>query len=109
MGFDDVIRQTVREVLRDELREALAEMREKRSSSTAEYLTVADASKIADVHEDTIRAWVKAGRLPRRQAGRELRIRRDDLVRFLDGEPTSGERPTPQDEAAAILARRKIG
>jgi excisionase family DNA binding protein len=73
------------------------------------YLSVEKAAATAEVHPDTIRAWVKAGRLPEHRAGRELRIRRDELHRFLDRVGDGDVRPTAEDEAALILARRRSG
>jgi hypothetical protein len=52
---------------------------------------------------------VRAGRLPEHRAGRELRIRRDELHRFLDRAGEGDVRPTVEDEAAMILARRRRG
>jgi excisionase family DNA binding protein len=71
-----------------------------------QYLSVEKAASIAEVHADTIRGWVKSGRLREHRAGRELRILRSDLCRFLASGSTSDGRVTAEEEAAAILARR---
>jgi len=70
---------------------------------------VAKAAEMADVHPDTIRGWVKAGELAGHRAGRELRIRRDELRRFLEGGDAQNNRPTPEEEAAEIFRRRGLG
>jgi excisionase family DNA binding protein len=84
-----------------ELRRLLAELPAKDS-----YLPVRDAAKLAAVHPDTIRAWMKAGQLPAHYAGRELRVKLKELEAFMrTGGGTKGERPSIEDEAAQALAR----
>lgn len=82
----DLIREVVREVLRDELRE-------RRNASPAmasedRYLSVAKAADIAEVAPGTIRAWIRAGRLTGKHAGRELRVSRRELDQFMNAEVT---------------------
>jgi excisionase family DNA binding protein len=106
--IEDILRATLlpalREAVRDEVRTAMAELKPK--VTAGDYLSVADAGQIADVHPDTIRLWMKQGKLERHQAGRELRVRRADLERFLSQGPTS-EGPSPDEAAASILNRRR--
>ena len=112
MSLEDSIRAVLREemqrVLREELRAALADVRAA-DSAGEQYLSVFKAAAVAGVHPDTIRAWVKSGRLPEHRAGRELRIRYDELRRFLDGDEGEKNRPTADEEAATILARKRLG
>ena len=107
MSLDDAFRFAVREelrvVVREEIRAALVEVRP-RSGTEDGYLSVEQAAAFAAVHPDTIRAWVKAGRLPEHRAGRELRLLRDELHRFLERAGATGGKPTPQETAAKILA-----
>jgi excisionase family DNA binding protein len=94
------------------LREELRALREQLGgrSSAGEYLTVRAAAEVAQVHPDTVRGWVASGRLPRHHAGRELRIRRDELRSLLDaGQDALAGLPTAEDRAARILARRRSG
>jgi len=63
---------------------------------------------VAEVHPDTIRGWVKAGRLQERRAGRELRVLRSDLSRFLGVVRELGDvRPSAEEEASAMISRRR--
>ena len=108
MTIEDTIRQTVREEMRSMTAELRALLEQARPSSGGDsYLSVEKAATLADVHPDTIRGWVKAGRLPEHRAGRELRVRRDELHRFLDGRASDIARPTPEEEAGGILSRRQ--
>lgn len=102
VGFDDVIRQTVRDVLREELRDLVAES--KPAAGDGPLMTVADAAQYARVHEDTIRTWLRHGKLQRFKAGRELRVRRDDLERFLAA--ASNESELTAEEAVSRALRR---
>ncbi len=55
------------------------------------WLTVAQAAEIAQVHPETLREWLRNGKVPgnliSRRAG--YRIRQTDLERFLSGEPAT--------------------
>jgi excisionase family DNA binding protein len=97
--------QLGREQVRAVVRATLAELRPA-TATAGEYLTVAQASELAQVAPDTLRIWIKAGKLPRRMAGRELRVRREDLERLLASGPTSPTL-TPEAAVARILARRR--
>src|SRR5262249_47841992 len=103
-----LIRDEVQRVLRAELPGLLADLRPG-SHSGDEYLSVQSAAALAEVHPDTVRAWVKAGRLTEYRAGRELRILGSDLRRFLAAGGANGHHETPEEEAATILARRRSG
>ena len=48
------------------------------------------AVEAAQVSPDTVRRWIAAGRLPRHAAGRTLRVKREDLERFLAEVPEGG-------------------
>jgi excisionase family DNA binding protein len=107
-GDRRLVRQEVRAAVNEVLGPVLEQVRTGAAANVA-YLSVERAAGVAEVHPDTIRAWVKAGRLPEHRAGRELRIRRDELHRFLDRVADGDVRPTVEDEAAMILARRRQG
>jgi excisionase family DNA binding protein len=104
-----VIGEELRRVVREELPGLLAQLLPAMPGGDC-YLAVAKAAEIADVHPDTIRGWVKAGHLAQHRAGRELRIRLDELRRFLDGGGGGPKnRQTPEEEANQILSRRGMG
>jgi excisionase family DNA binding protein len=96
------IERAVSEAVRRELR-VLAEAQP--SKDGAGYLSVGDAARYAHVHPATVREWVKEGRIPRHQAGRRLRIRRDELDRCLSKDPGVDAR-TPDEIADEILNRK---
>ena len=53
------------------------------------WLTVAQAAELIQIHPETLRGWLRAGRFPGTMpGGRRLgwRIRRSDVERFLSGE-----------------------
>lgn len=64
------------------------------------WLTVAQAAEVLQVHPETVREWLRAGRLPghliSRRAG--YRIRQGDLERFLSG---AGDDAAGKGKAAA--------
>ncbi len=47
------------------------------------YLTVADVARQLQISEDTVRRWLKSGKLPALKIGKEWRIDPDDLKTFL--------------------------
>lgn len=103
----DAVRQAVRESLPEALREALPELRQK-PAGAGEYLTVKQAGELAGVHVNTIRSWLKAGAFPRHWAGRELRVRRDELERFMEtGTKPEGDQATVEERALAIMQGRR--
>lgn len=103
-----LIREEVQRVLREELAGVVAELRPA-ADAGEQYLSVERAAAMAEVHADTIRGWVKSGRLREHRAGRELRILRSDLHRFLAAVSANGHRETAEEEATTILARRRSG
>lgn len=53
-----------------------------------QWLTVAQAADILQVHPETLREWLRAGRIPATRISRRAgyRIRARDLEAFLSGE-----------------------
>lgn len=51
-----------------------------------DLLTPEDAAKVLKVKPETIREWLRTGKLKGLRAGRLWRIRPDDLEKFLGGE-----------------------
>lgn len=112
MSFEETLRAIIREELKSVLRsDLLARLAEHRCTTQEEdgYLAIQKAADFADVHSDTIRAWIKAGRLRGYRAGRELRVLRSELRRFLETGDSAEQRETAEEEAATILARRRSG
>jgi len=96
--FEDAIRTIVREELRP-IREALATL--KAPAAEAELMTAAEAAELARCTPETIRAWVRAGKLKRYGANGRLRVRRDEVLKLLQSET---KRMT-EDDLDAIASR----
>lgn len=58
-----------------------------------EFYTVEQLSKLMQVSEDTVRAWLKRkqGRLPSYRVGRDFRIRRVDFEQWLQDQQYKDE------------------
>jgi excisionase family DNA binding protein len=80
--FETVLRQLVREAVRQELAQFAADRGPMRNADDI-YLSVASAARVAAVAPGTIRAWIRAGRLTSKRAGRVLRVSRIELERFM--------------------------
>jgi excisionase family DNA binding protein len=83
---DDAIRAAVHEAITDEVRQAIKPAAPAMAIAIApEYLSAERAAEVAGVRAATIREWISRGRLPGHRAGRLLRVRMDELQRFLAG------------------------
>lgn len=68
-----------------------------------EYLTVAEVARLLRVHRTTVWRWITAGRLHGYRLGtRTLRVRRDDLRRFLHSAAVSIRPPYPSRPPVAL-------
>lgn len=56
-----------------------------------EYLTTKEIATQLKVNILTIRRWIKAGKLPATFLGKEYRIKKDDLDKFLKDRQTKKE------------------
>lgn len=57
-----------------------------------ELLTPKEYAQVVRVHEETVRQWVRDGRLDAEHFGRQvIRIRRDAKVKTLSNEPESAD------------------
>lgn len=96
-----LIADAVREVLREEQARTPAPT----AMPVSEYLDVTSAARIASVTPQTIRAWVKIGRLTRYTAGRQLRVKRKDLDAMMSSLPA--DTPSPDEVVSKIIARQR--
>lgn len=86
--LDEPLRALVRDVIREEVRAALRDhaaldRRNGGAVGAGGYLSIARAAAFADVAPGTIRAGIRAGRLPSQRAGRVYRVARADLEAFV--------------------------
>ncbi|MDQ3364345.1 MAG: helix-turn-helix domain-containing protein [Myxococcota bacterium] len=89
------LRDLVREIVRDEVKRALSAVVQR-----DEYLSTINAAALAGVHPDTVRRWIREGRLAEHRAGRELRIRRADLETLLRSNVRDPDELSPEERAA---------
>ncbi len=68
---------------------------------TKQYLTADEVAKMLLVSRQTVSSWCRTGKLKAIRAGREWRIRPDDLDKFtLRGVPQQEENPKANGYAA---------
>lgn len=89
----------VRQIVRDELAKA------KPANDDGDYLTTAEAARIASVTPGTIRRWIREGELTRHEAGARVRVKRDELEAFLKCDVVPIDSKLSPDERI----RRKFG
>lgn len=107
--LEDTIRQSVREevrtAVREELRAALAELRPA-PAADAPLLTVEQvAARAGGVKPETVRDWIKSGRLEASRAGHRFLIREQALEAFLKAGALK-QGPIGADEHLALLVDR---
>ncbi len=110
-AIDLSLRELLREVLREEIRAALRELLPAATAQVttppSAYLSTAEAADLARVRPETVRAWITAGRLRGHRAGREWRIRRDELEALMAvGVERAAEQVDLDGRARDILAGR---
>lgn len=54
-------------------------------NNDSEFLTTEDAARLLNVHVNTIIRWIKQGKLPASQIGREYRIPRPSIELLASG------------------------
>ena len=89
----DGLRAFIAEVVREEMKQL--------KPANDEYLSTADAARIARVTPGTVRRWVREKELTKHGKGPRVRIRRDELEQYLAGESVAA---SPEDRA-----RRRFG
>jgi excisionase family DNA binding protein len=101
MDFEHELRKLIERIVDERVAARLAELQPRNDA----YLTTAEAAKLAGIHADTIRRWIREGRLAEHRAGRVVRVRRDELERLL----SEGTRRDPRDMTPEQLAVRDFG
>lgn len=95
-GLDQItegLRSLVSGLVRDEVKRALAD-----ATKPDEHLSTKAAAKYAGVHVDTVRRWIREGKIESHRAGRAVRVRRTDLEALLAAEPAPIVRTGPRAE-----------
>ncbi|HEU0035895.1 MAG TPA: helix-turn-helix domain-containing protein [Kofleriaceae bacterium] len=106
------LRAWIADIVRTELKVQLAGIVPSPKVPPSPYMTAKEAGEYARVSAATIRKWIRTGRLQAHGAGRELRVRIDDLVDTLRPQPRrtsvrgSGARElSPEDLAHEMVER----
>lgn len=82
--IEDIIDARVRIAVREEMRVAMREvMEEIKPVQPSDFLTAEEAAAIARTHPETMRLWLREGRMPRHKKGRGWLVRRSDLEEYL--------------------------
>ena len=95
----------LREIIRDEVRAAIRQELGKKPAAPGEFVSAAEAAQIASVRPQTIRVWIKTAKLRGYNAGRVLRVRRQELEDFLAAGPSPA---TTTDLSPEELADRRF-
>jgi excisionase family DNA binding protein len=110
VSFEEMLQATVRVAVREEVTNAVREaLKAVKPETTGEYLSVAEAARVAGVSTKTVRAWLRDGRLTPHHAGRGFRVIREDLIRFLAAPPSQVTDVSADARAAAILRKIRGG
>jgi excisionase family DNA binding protein len=99
----------LREIIHEEVQSAVLQVMGKKPAAAGEFVSAAEAAKIASVSSQTIRAWIRSGKLATYKAGRVLRVKRTELEEFLTIGPTPdhAENMSPEDLADRDFRERR--
>jgi excisionase family DNA binding protein len=106
-SIEGAIRSVVRDAIASEMRNAFAGGTRSRGSIDAPdegFISIDRAAKIADIHPATIRAWVRSGRLAAGKAGRHYKVRRTDVIKFIESPQAIEIEGDNRERIAAIIA-----
>ena len=101
--FEEAIRTIVREELRP-LRQVLEAL--KPPSPLTELMTAIEAAELARRSPETIRAWVRVGKLKRYGANGRLLVSRADLLQLLETQPSRVSEDDLEQMAVRMTGRR---
>jgi excisionase family DNA binding protein len=98
--------RSLQTALRDVVRGEIAKLRRDTPPSAVSYLSTSEAARRVAVHPATIRAWITQGVLGSHRAGREIRVRVDELDAAMARMGADGPEEIDLDASAeAIIAR----
>ena len=74
-------------------------------------LTIKQAAKLLQVDPNTIYRWARAGKFPASKIGKEWRVLRSDVIKFVESKKAQTQFLTKSQEAeliTALVGRREI-
>lgn len=74
-------------------------------------LTIRQAAKLLQVDPNTIYRWARAGKFPASKIGKEWRVLRSDVIKFVESKKARNQLLTESQEAeliTALVGRREI-
>ena len=98
--LDGYLREMIRDIVKEAVREELRAQPAKPDTGI-DLLTVQEVAAIAKVNKSTVRDWIAKSRIKVYRAGRQIRIYRAELERFLRSGNASEE--SLDERAAKIL------
>jgi excisionase family DNA binding protein len=99
----------LREIIHEEVQSAVLQVMGTKPAAAGEFVSAAEAARIASVSSQTIRAWIRSGKLATYKAGRVLRVKRTELEDFLTTGPTpdNADDMSPEDLADRDFRERR--
>jgi len=58
---------------------------------STQWLKVEDIAKELDLHVNTVRGWIRDGKLKATRFGRDYRVKREDFDKFIQERTTPGD------------------
>ena len=58
---------------------------------STQWLKVEDIARELDLHVNTVRGWIRDGKLKATRFGRDYRVRREDFDKFVQDRTTPGD------------------
>ena len=85
MSIETAIKDALREVLKEHLNQLKGTVAPAARRPTDELWPVRKAAAVAGVSPWTVRAWIREGQLRSYGRGRLIRLRRSEVLDFIDG------------------------
>ena len=58
---------------------------------STQWLKVEDIARELDLHVNTVRGWIRDGKLKATRFGRDYRVKREDFDKFIQDRTTPGD------------------
>jgi excisionase family DNA binding protein len=97
-----VLREEIRQIVREEL-QTKAPTEQSGPPGREEFVTTKRAAQLVSVSEQSVRRWIASGELAAYRAGRLVRVRLDEVERYL-ARRVEGDGDDVEARARAILA-----